>query len=383
MVTLLKNIHYTLLPDDRDVGWIPYLWLIYVLGFVIPLWVAGRGGDLAFGIVGSVVFLFFYFRAFWHAGLAVRPYIGAITLIGMLMLPLHPSAIAFFIFAGSFCGRLGEVGIGIRHLAWIGAIMLLEMAMLGLPLMFMIVGTIFTALIGYVNIYYAQVGRTNARLKLSQQEVEHMATVAERERIARDLHDLLGHTLSVITVKAELAAKLVERQPERARDEIEDVRRISREALREAREAVSGYRAAGLNGELANARLALEASDVRFAYDEAPKDLNPATETALALVVREAVTNVIRHAHADRCSVQFVVDGDHLELSVRDNGIGEIREGGGISGMRQRITELGGSLSMHRDGGCHLVARVPLDRETVAHGGPTATLDPSTGQVEP
>ena len=134
---------------------------------------------------------------------------------------------------------------------------------------------IFTLLIGAVCIRSAEVQRANARLRMAQEEVERLAKTAERERIARDLHDLLGHTLSLITLKAELAGKLVERDPERAGREIREVERISREALREVRTAVAGYRSEGLQAEMGRARLALEAAGVRLEYFAQPVNRQP------------------------------------------------------------------------------------------------------------
>src|SRR5438105_13442886 len=117
---------------------------------------------------------------------------------------------------------------------------------------------IFTVLIGAANVHQQQRSAANARLRLAHDEIEHLAKVAERERIARDLHDLLGHTLSLIILKSELASKLADRDIERARNEIRDVERISREALTQVRAAVRGYREGGLRRELDSAREALD-----------------------------------------------------------------------------------------------------------------------------
>ena len=150
---------------------------------------------------------------------------------------------------------------------------------------------VFSLVIGGVCIHGAEVKRANARLRMAQEEVERLAKTAERERIARDLHDVLGHTLSLITLKSELAGKLVGRDPERAGREIREVERISREALREVRTAVAGYRSEGLQAEMGRARLALESAGVRLEYFAAAGGAGPRAETVLALAMREAVTN--------------------------------------------------------------------------------------------
>src|SRR5690606_23327137 len=149
----------------------------------------------------------------------------------------------------------------------------------------------------------------NAQLRLSQEEVQRLARSAERERIGRDLHDLLGHTLSLVAMKSELALKLFERDPAQARRQMAGVERIPRDALVQVRRAVSGIRAAGIETELAGARLGLLSAGVRLDYRLQPLSLPVETETVLALAVREAVTNVMRHASASRVEVELVADG--------------------------------------------------------------------------
>ncbi len=143
------------------------------------------------------------------------------------------------------------------------------------------------------------------KLRVANDEIEHLAKVAERERIARDLHDLLGHTLSLITLKAELARKLVDRDPQRAKQEMQDVEQTSRAALADVREAISGYRGQGLATELMRARQTLETAGIAVDCAASEVPLSPAQESVLALALREAVTNVVRHAQAQRCSVRL------------------------------------------------------------------------------
>ena len=159
--------------------------------------------------------------------------------------------------------------------------------------------------------------RANAKLKLAQDEVAHLAKVAERERIARDLHDVLGHTLSVIVLKSELAAKLFDRDSERAKTEILQVEQIGRDALSEVRKAIGGYRAASLGEEFARAKETLETAGVKAQCEVAGSKLAPVQEALLALAVREAVTNVVRHASASHCHVAAVRRCQRLASSHR------------------------------------------------------------------
>ena len=181
---------------------------------------------------------------------------------------------------------------------------------------------VFTIVTGAANIVDAERERAQRRLRRADEEIERLAALAERERIARDLHDLLGHTLSLIVVKSELAARLAERDPARAGEEMRDVERIGREALAEVRAAVVGYRAQGLHGELDGARRALGAAGVEATVEADLPALPIAYESALALALRESVTNVVRHADARHATIRIGVEASNVVLEVTDDGRG-------------------------------------------------------------
>ncbi len=215
--------------------------------------------------------------------------------------------------------------------------------------------------VGAGNIHLAEQYRHGQRLQQAQDHAEEMAKIAERERIARDLHDLLGHTLSVIVMKSELASKLADRAPRRAIEEIRDVERVSREALIEVRHAVEGYRQHGLPGEMRNAALALHAAGVTLQTDVAPLALSPRQETTLAFALRESITNVVRHAAATVCRVSLRADGGRLTFVVEDDGRGGTpREGNGLHGMRTRVAEVGGTVSVDGGRGMRVIITLPL-----------------------
>lgn len=192
----------------------------------------------------------------------------------------------------------------------------------------------------------------DAELRLTQDEVRRLATMAERERIGRDLHDLLGHTLSVVALKSELAGKLLDRDPAAAGAQIREVEEVARQALSQVREAVAGIRATGLQAELAAARLALLSADVRLDQRLSAVTLDGKSELAFAMGLREAVTNIIRHAQARRVEVELGSDSDGHRLTIADDGRGGIqRHGNGLAGMRERLEELGGSLDVQSEPG--------------------------------
>jgi two-component system sensor histidine kinase DesK len=352
------------LPDDSEKGWTAYVWLVYLSFVFIPPALA-KTSALQWGltVAGALVFLVLYFAAHWLHDRRIWWCIAGILLLGIGFAPFNPGASTYFIYAANFIGYTGPPRVALRGLVLILAVAALEAWLLHLPSFFWFPAALFSLLVGGANIHQAEASRTNAKLRRAQEEVEHLAKTAERERIARDLHDLLGHTLSLITLKAELAGKLVERDPERAGREIREVERISREALREVRTAVAGYRSQGLPAVLAQARAALEAAGVTLEYFAEPVALEPAQETVLALALREAATNIIRHAGAATCHVTLEQTAAETRLEVRDDGRGgrggSAVEGIGLASMRERVEGLGGRLERRAGTGTSLLIVLP------------------------
>lgn len=210
--------------------------------------------------------------------------------------------------------------------------------------------------------YYTAEWSRRKLLDNSQAALRAQASAAERERIGRDLHDLLGHTLSLITLKLELSRKLADSDPQRSRKEAFDAETVARQALAQVRAAVTGMRATDLHGEIASAGLLLESRGVSW-QAHAPPPLPPGLDTALSLVLREAVTNIARHADASTARLQFVVAGDVLQMIISDDGRGiGTRRGNGLTGMRERVEAVDGVLSIDggRGIGSQLTVSVPL-----------------------
>jgi two-component system sensor histidine kinase DesK len=207
-----------------------------------------------------------------------------------------------------------------------------------------------------------RVVQRNAQLAAAREEIAQLAVANERNRFARDLHDLLGHSLTVMSVKAELAGRLVRMAPERAEDEIADIQRLAREALTDVRSAVGGYREVSLGAELARARSALTAAGIEpelpFAVDAVPPD----RQELFGWAVREGITNVVRHSGAKRCWVRLTAS----EVEISDDGAGPTVDpsagvGHGLSGLRERASAAGGTLTIGRrpEGGFTLRVSVP------------------------
>jgi len=192
--------------------------------------------------------------------------------------------------------------------------------------------------------------RAIRELQAARDEVARLAVADERSRIARDLHDVLGHKLTTITVKASLARKLLERgETEPAAVEISDVERLSRQSLTDVRATVSAQRRVSLPEELAGARAVLTAAGIEPVLPQATEDVRPEYSEVFAYVLREAVTNVVRHSGASRCAVSLGASW----LDVTDEGTGrtsvtEGSTGNGLNGIRERLSPLGGSLRVGR-----------------------------------
>jgi two-component system sensor histidine kinase DesK len=177
-----------------------------------------------------------------------------------------------------------------------------------------------------------------------QATLSALALVAERDRVARDVHDVLGHSLTALSIKAELATRLVEVDPARAKAELESIQEIARQALTEVRATVGGLRAANLEAELTAAPLVLADAGIETNLVGTVADTDPRHRALLAWVLRESVTNVVRHASADSVVIELQPRG----LSVTDDGAGITgREGNGVRGMRERVASAGGTLTLH------------------------------------
>jgi two-component system sensor histidine kinase DesK len=221
--------------------------------------------------------------------------------------------------------------------------------------------------IGLLMLVMSDLRLRNRQLSQARAELAEMAVAQERERFARDLHDLLGHSLSVITLKAELAGRMLSDGPADAAREVAELEQVARTALGEVREAVSGYRQPTLEGELAGARMALSAAGISAEVVQARVSLDPAVEAVLAWAVREGATNVIRHSGARHCTVRITASLTDAGVEVIDDGEGNDGNGSrghGIDGLAERARLVDGTLSagVLAGGGYRLAVTVPVPR---------------------
>jgi two-component system, NarL family, sensor histidine kinase DesK len=338
------------------------IWLIYsVFFFIEPIQDNTRRAWLIFaavyaGFLAIYVLLISVRSARARGGLLV-----ALALLGIGYYPLNAGAGGMLIYVAALIPFMTEsVELAGAVITLAALVNVTEGSMLHLSPWSWGMMAFLAAGVGAGNLVSALRIRANKRLGLAQDQIEHLAQVAERERIARDLHDVLGHTLSVVVLKSELAGKLMASDAERARSEIGEVERIARQALAEVREAIGGYRAEGLAAEIARARRTLDAAGVSLDCQAEGVRLQPSHDSVLSLVLREAVTNILRHAGASRCRLELAADAGRTVLRVEDNGRGAIgREGNGLRGMRERIEALGGRLEIDSRQGTRLTAEIP------------------------
>jgi len=345
-----------------EYGAMPYLWLIYAAAVPATLWVSGASPRIvALQLVVLVIFLALYIGGYGRRGPINLAIAGAMAILGAIASPSDPVATTYFIYAATFLPWGVSAPTAYRALAAYVPILALYMWLAHVSLYGAIPTVIFSLVIGVACINGAEEKRAHARLQQAHDQIERLAQIAERERIARDLHDVLGHTLSLIALKSQLASKLAERDPQRAVQEIHAVEEIARTSLDELREAVAGYRGAGISEELAHARDVLTSAGVRVECDADDVRLTPVNESVLTLAIREAVTNVVRHAHASVVRLRLAVAAGMCRFEIQDDGVGgSSTEGFGLTGMRERVESHGGSLERTSEHGTRLIVTLPL-----------------------
>jgi two-component system, NarL family, sensor histidine kinase DesK len=353
-----------ILPENRDHGWAPYVWLVFMAFFffqpVLDPHTTSR--DWTITAVASVVFLAIYFGVFWVRAPFTYLLLLCMVAMGVGLANYNVGSSVFIIFAASFIPWVsGTSRRAMLALATLIVIILIDAAVFHPQVAFWATSIVVTLGVAGSNIHFAEKNRADAKLRMAHTEIEHLAKVAERERIARDLHDVLGHTLSLIIVKATLAGKLIDRDPQKAKYEIADIEKASRDAMGDIRSTLRGYSTYKLSEELQRAKSTLSSAGICAESDATEVSMSPAQESVIALIMREAVTNVVRHSHARNCRLKLARENGSCVLRVEDDGRGGIQtEGNGLRGMRERIEALGGTLIRDTSHGTRLKFEFPL-----------------------
>lgn len=353
-------------------GWGPWVYLGFLVfpiasPFLNP--VATAWNWLATGacIAGFLPLHFWSFDKVGPPRLLAAVGMTAIGAVGLIF-GLNSGASAFLIYAAASIGNLGRprfavLGIAILMAVAFGFFLVSQVPLFPDRVWAFAPAFVFIPIVGAITVFEVERAMNNARLNLAQGEVERLAVIAERERIGRDLHDLLGHTLSMITLKSQLARKLTTSDPAAAAREMHEVETISRDSLKQVRQAVGGYRAKGLSAEIAAAERALKWAGIACDVETDVGTLPPPHETALALALREGITNIIRHSGAAIVTGRLASRPGNVTLTLTDNGRGGGVEGNGLAGVRERIEQLGGSFHRRSHDGTTLTVRLPVDED--------------------
>src|SRR5882757_5766564 len=358
-MSLLYTVFFFIDPFNKNQMW-DWIWLAAVLAILVVLFI---GVPYTRGWFRILLFVLFFGMGFAY-------------------LPFNSSFGGYFVYPTV---TLAFVLCDMRKMI---AIMLAECALIALE-GWLLHGSvwpyglaIFLVLaITFPLLYSAQERRASARLQLAQNEIENLAKVAERERIARDLHDLLGHTLTLVVLKSELVERLIESDPASAKHEVMEIQQTARKALTEVREAVSGYRSQGLPVEIKRAEHTLQVAGIAMEYTDVDAsvqdDVLPEQESVLTLALREAMTNVVRHSQATKCVVRLVREDRRVVLTVQDNGVGLGSRGAGfgLRGMQERVEAAGGDLHIEGKNGTMLKVSLPVKTRGDEAGRESAVVE--------
>lgn len=341
----------------------PAIWLAYLPLFFIPWLIKLPSPEQMIGAgVGLAVFLAIYFVSLKAAGWQL---VGLAVATLLLSFALAFTGSNWTVIAVYAAAMIAELRPAWRASLGVGAFAAASVALAlvtGQSPFYWALGVFLMIMVGIGNISRAALQDKNRELAAAQGEVRQFAAAAERERIGRDLHDLLGRTLTLIALKADLAARLANTAPDQAADEMRDIAAAAREGLAEVRTAVSGMTGASLTREIVGSKTALAAAGIACEVEGDAEAIDPGTSAVLAMALREAVTNVIRHSGARTCRIALIQLAGGLELKVSDDGDGQaVRPGGGLAGLTSRLNAAGGDLAVAGDTrGTRLIARLPV-----------------------
>lgn len=377
--------------SSRFLEWIWFAWVAW-LPFFIPMFADlfqrhPTIFQLIVTFLGAAIFIVVYVWTAWQLAQQLNGTmysldalnrvwwipIAILSAIGIILTLLNGNAwLGLFIYTSAITGGL----LRDKSLMAVVVIMLVNTLALFCALATvdnlpnLVQGGILIPATGFTTLGLSRAVMTARELQRAREEIARLAVSEERLRIARDLHDLLGHKLSLITLKSELAGRLVMLAPERAVEEIHDIESVAREALRETRETISGYRQPTLLTELHAAREILAAAGITCDCEVESMTIPATIEAVLASAVREGVTNVIRHSRAKHCTIRIMQDGQNASAVILDDGqqkTGPLHAltgapGSGLRGLAERVAVYNGSLEAGErpEGGFRLYVTLPL-----------------------
>ncbi|HEY6469028.1 MAG TPA: sensor histidine kinase [Candidatus Dormibacteraeota bacterium] len=380
MATQPENEPFPGAPDDlmwpipivARLAWAA-IWLVF-LGYPISD-ILGTGYSPARAVIAWVCLVAFaamYLFAMWLC-LSLVPRVAAGVQLLPLMATFAMGITLALVFRGQWTGLLVYCGVTAGWtLRWrflvpvlftLGLFMVVSGALLGYAWAELGFITFLTVALGFTMLAFRRLIATVIDLRTARAEVARLAVSDERLRIARDVHDILGHSLSVIALKAQVARRLMTSDPNAAAEAMGDVETVARESLAEVRAMVTAYRQRSLADELQGARDVLDAAGISFAVTRDSVVPPAPVDSLLAWTVREGVTNVLRHSRAHHCEISLEASNGGFSVAIVDDGVGGVANAGGsgLHGLRERVGAAGGSLEAgpRQQGGFRLQAYIP------------------------
>ncbi|HDR3493143.1 histidine kinase [Bacillus wiedmannii] len=354
----------------KQMGFFPYMWFVYLL-FPIYHLVQASGWKLVIGSGMLIVFIITYRQLYFVQRTFVFWACIQMVLIFLFALFYNPFMIFFGFFTASAMGfapnkKVFRVLLCLLVIM-LGAFLFVNMNQLTTASLVNIVPMFILMLLtpfGMRNFNQKKMLRN--QLEEANEQIKDLVKREERQRIARDLHDTLGHTLSLITLKSQLVEKLIVKNPERASVEAKEITQTSRTALKQLRELISDMRMITVEEELEQIKAILQAAtiELEIKQETSASSLSPIEQNILGMCLREAVTNVVKHSKATRCTVSVLESQGELILTVEDNGIGladQNHDGNGIRGMKERIALIDGFVELSTiNPGTLLIVKVPV-----------------------
>jgi two-component system sensor histidine kinase DesK len=299
--------------------------------------------------VGLALFVWCYFRAYQRPAHQMALPVAAMLLIAIVLTPLNPGVVSLFSYVSFFIGFAlprSQALLGIASLVLLQLLLDWALALPWRDFLFFAIPAIM--MVGGLGMLEQRTQRLQWQQQQSTDEIKQLAAMVERERIARDLHDILGHSLSSIALKADLAGKLLAKQQlTQAAQQLDELSQIARDSLSQVRHSVSGYKHKGLTATVSDLLARLRDAGFQAELTGQIPQLDPRRETALVLILTELVTNVIRHSRGQHCQLRFVQQQQQLFVEVEDDGKlsaegAAFQAGNGLQGIQERLAALGG-----------------------------------------
>lgn len=341
----------------------PWPWLIYLPTFAIPwIWIPPSALQLVLSMILVAAFLLTYIISFNLRGRTL--WFAVIGMVGLTFaaIPIGGGWTALTVYPTMQAARFRPMRLAVVAIIAMIMAFLLAGFLSGNPIMWWLPGLLMPVLLSGAALSREVFYERTFALLATQEEVRRLAGLAERERMARDLHDTIGRTLTLVALKADLVSRLASRSADDAINEAKLIASEARTGLEQLGTALAGHIGGSLEKEIGDSLKALAAVGIVAEQVGDPTTIPADVGALLAMTLREAVTNVIRHANATRCGIGIAIGGDAVRLTVTDDGVGgPIEAGNGLTGMRQRLFAAGGRMSIRPEGrGLTIEATVPI-----------------------